>query len=157
MLISGGGDGTIRRWDATTGAQIGHELTGHTGRIRALAAWTGPDGQISLASGGSDGVIRVWNTATEEVRRSRGTVEPIRLRGLADRPAQRDLLSRTALTQSLASLLLWRPAEQGGETGPSVVTIEGPWGTGKRQSSCSWSKAESQQSQTVRRRIVTCP
>ena len=130
LLASGGRDGTIRRWNASTGDQIGKELSGRTGVIRALVAWTGPDGNILLASGGSDGVIRVWDLATEELL-SRAFVEPIRLRGLADRPAKRDLLSRTALTQSLANLLLWRPAEQGGETGPGVVTIEGPWGTGK--------------------------
>ena len=62
---------------------------------------------------------------------SRVFVEPIRLRGLADRPAARDLLGRTALMQALANLLLWHPAEAGTEPGPSVVTFEGRWGTGK--------------------------
>ena len=83
-----------------------------------------------LASGGIDGVIRVWDTDTGQLL-SRARVEPIRLRGLADRPARDDLLGRTALTQILANLLLWRPAQPGGETGPGVVAIEGPWGTGK--------------------------
>ena len=83
-----------------------------------------------LASGGRDGVIRVWDITTGELL-SRVLVEPIRLRGLADRPAKSDLLDRTALTQALANLLLWRPAAAGGETGPSVVTVEGPWGSGK--------------------------
>ena len=130
LLASGGRDGTIRRWDATTGTELGEPLAGHTGAIQALVAWTGPDGNILLASGGSDGVIHVSDTVTGKLL-SRALVEPIRLRGLADRPAQRDLLSRTALTQSLANMLLWHPAGQGGEPGPSVVTIEGPWGTGK--------------------------
>ena len=130
LLASGGWDGKIRRWDASTGTEIGEPLAGHTGRIGALVAWTGPDGNILLASGGIDGVIRVSDTVTGKLL-SRALVEPIRLRGLADRPAQRDLLSRTALTQSLANMLLWHPTEQGGDTGPSVVTIEGPWGTGK--------------------------
>ena len=28
-------------------------------------------------------------------------------------------------------MILWRPTTAGAETGPSVVTVEGPWGTGK--------------------------
>jgi hypothetical protein len=131
MLASGSDDGTIRCWDATTGEQIGEPLTGHTRGVRALAAWTDPGSHhIMLASGDGDGVIRVWDTATAQLL-SRVPVDPISLRGLADRPASHDLLSRSALTQALANQLLWRPAEPGGETGPSVVTIEGPWGTGK--------------------------
>jgi WD40 repeat protein len=130
MLASGSDDDTIRRWDATTGEQIGGPLTGHTGGVQALAAWTDPGGHIMLASGDGDGVIHVWDTVTGQSL-SRVPVDPIRLRGLADRPARHDLLSRSALTQALANQLLWRPAEPGGETGPSVVTIEGPWGTGK--------------------------
>ena len=130
ILASGGEDGTIRRWDAETGTLVREPLTGHTGGIAALTSWTGPEGHVMLASGGRDGVIRVWDTTTGDLL-SRVLVEPIRLRGLADRPAPRDLLSRTALTQALANLLLWRPTAAGGETGPSVVTFEGRWGTGK--------------------------
>ena len=96
----------------------------------ALTAWIDPDDHTLLASGGADGVILVWDTTTRRLL-SRRLVEPIRLRGLADRPARDDLLGRAALTQVLANLLLWRPAQPGGETGPGVVTIEGPWGTGK--------------------------
>ncbi len=129
-VASGGSDGTILLWDTVTDEQIGEPLTGHTGEIKALTAWTDPDGHAMLASGGIDGVIRVWDTTTGRLL-SRVLVEPIRLRGLADRPARDDLLGRTALTQVLANLLLWRPAQPGGETGPGVVTIEGPWGTGK--------------------------
>jgi WD40 repeat protein len=130
VLASGGSDGTIRRWDANAGTPIGEPMTGHAGGVQALAPWTGADGSVLLASGGRDGVIRVWNTATGELL-NRVLVEPIRLRGLADRPSTRDLLSRTALTQALANLLLWHPAAAGGETGPSMVAFEGPWGTGK--------------------------
>ena len=129
MLASGSQDGTIRRWDATTGAKVGDPMTGHTGPVRALTAWTGPDGPV-LASAGADGTIRVWDADTGGLLH-RVLVEPISLRGLDDRPASRDLLGRGALTQALANLLLWRPTAAGGETGPSVVTFEGPWGTGK--------------------------
>ena len=128
MLASGGEDGTVRRWDATTGAPVGDPITGHTEWVTALAAWTSPDGPV-LASAGADGTIRVWNASTGELVQL-VLVDPIRLRGLADRPAARDLLDRGALTQVLANLLLWRPTTAGGETGPSVVTFEGPWGQG---------------------------
>jgi WD40 repeat protein len=129
MLASAGRDRTIRRWNATTGAQVGEPMTGHTDTVQALATWTSPDGPV-IASAGADGTIRVWHAGTGELLH-RVLVEPIRLRGLADRPAARDLLGRGALTQALANLLLWRPTSSGGETGPSVVTFEGPWGTGK--------------------------
>ena len=129
MLASGGTDGTVRRWNATTGAPVGDPMAGHTGWVTALTAWSGPDGPV-LASAGADGTIRLWNASTGELVQ-RVLVEPIQLRGLADRPAARDLLDRGALTKALANLLLWRPTTAGGETGPSVVTFEGPWGTGK--------------------------
>jgi WD40 repeat protein len=130
MLASGGDDGTIRRWDAEAGTEAGAPLTGHVGGVVALTTWTGADGRVMLVSGGRDGVIQVWDTITGALL-SPVLVEPIRLRGLADRPAARDLLDRKPLTQALASLLLWRPTAAGGETGPNVVTIEGRWGTGK--------------------------
>ena len=129
MLASGGQDGTIRRWNATTGARVGEPMTGHIGPVRALTSWIGPDGPV-LASAGADGTLQVWDANTGELLH-RVLVEPISLRGLADRPASRDLLGRSALTQVLANLLLWRPSAAGGETGPSVVTFEGPWGSGK--------------------------
>ena len=129
MLASGGQDGTIWRWNATTGVRVGEPMTGHIGPVRALTSWIGPDGAV-LASAGADGTLQVWNANTGELLH-RVLVEPISLRGLADRPASRDLLGRSALTQVLANLLLWRPSAAGGETGPRVVTFEGPWGAGK--------------------------
>lgn len=129
LLTSAGLDGIIRRWDATTGQAVGEPLIGHRGSVEALTAWVGPDGPL-LASGGADGTIRVWDAQTGEPLQ-RVLVEPIRLRGLADRPASSDVLGRRALTQALSNLLLWRPTEAGGEPGPSVVALEGKWGSGK--------------------------
>jgi WD40 repeat protein len=129
-VASAGYDGAIRRWDAATGTPLGEPLTGHTGSVRALTTWTDPNGHTTLASAGNDGTIRVWDAATGDLLR-RVFVEPVGLRGLADRPAVRDLLDRRALTQVLANLLSWRPTVPGGETGPSVVACEGPWGSGK--------------------------
>ena len=63
MLASGGVDGTVRRWNATTGAPVGDPMTGHTESVRALTAWSGPDGPM-LASASDDGTIRRWNATT---------------------------------------------------------------------------------------------
>ena len=104
MLASASDDETVRRWNATTGAPVGDPMTGHTGSVTALTAWISPDGPV-LASAGADGTIRLWNASTGELLQL-VLVEPIRLRGLADRPATRDLLDRGALTQALANLIL---------------------------------------------------
>ena len=64
MLASGGSDGKIRRWDTTTGAEIGKPLITGSKQVRALeVTWT-LDGDLVLASGGSDGRIRRWDAAT---------------------------------------------------------------------------------------------
>ncbi|WP_030453279.1 hypothetical protein [Herbidospora cretacea] len=62
-LASGGGDGTVRIWDARTGTPIGKPLTGHTSAVTSVAF--SPDGS-RLASGGSggDGTVRIWDART---------------------------------------------------------------------------------------------
>jgi WD40 repeat protein len=61
LVASGGGDGTIRLWDAATGQPIGEPLRGQEGQVNSLAF--SPDGRV-LASGGGDGTIRLWDAAT---------------------------------------------------------------------------------------------
>ena len=58
-LASGSGDGTIRLWDAATGAETAR-LEGHAGAVNALCLLT--DGR--LASGSRDGTIRLWDMAS---------------------------------------------------------------------------------------------
>ena len=51
------------RWShgrRATGQQV---LTGHVGRVEAVAAGTLPDGTPVIISGGDDGTVRVWRTA----------------------------------------------------------------------------------------------
>ena len=58
QVISGGKDNVLRIWDMNTGEQVGQDLTGHTGSVRAVAF--SPDGN-QIASGGDDGKIYIWN------------------------------------------------------------------------------------------------
>ena len=63
VIVSGGGDGTVRVWDLATGAPIGQPLTGHTG---AVSRWRSPqlDGRPVVVSGSGDETVRVWDLAT---------------------------------------------------------------------------------------------
>ncbi|MFE0921281.1 P-loop NTPase fold protein [Streptomyces nigra] len=78
----------------------------------------------------------VLGASSDESALSKGAVH---LRGFADRPASDDLLDRMTLVSAVADLLTSTeasyPATDGliteDGTGPSVVAIEGPWGSGK--------------------------
>jgi WD40 repeat protein/serine/threonine protein kinase len=61
MLVSGGIDNAVTRWDTTTGKMIGQPLTGHTGGIYSIAI--SPDGKI-IASASADESVRLWDTDT---------------------------------------------------------------------------------------------
>ncbi|WP_428833181.1 hypothetical protein [Micromonospora coerulea] len=53
----------MRLWDPATGTAH-TTLTGHTGRVRALAAIPLPDGRTMLASAGQDTAIFLWEKYT---------------------------------------------------------------------------------------------
>ena len=63
VIVSGGGDGTVRVWDAVTGQPAGPPLTGHTGSVCAVAVGRAGDRDV-IVSGGDDGTVRVWDAAT---------------------------------------------------------------------------------------------
>jgi WD40 repeat protein len=59
-LVTCGGDGAIRSWDAATGKET-RTYTGHSGSVSSLAF--APDGK-TVATGGWDHRIQLWNTAS---------------------------------------------------------------------------------------------
>ena len=60
-IISGSGDGTIRIWDAETGAAVGNPLEGH--RLSVSSVAYSPDGR-HITSGSDDKTIRIWDAKT---------------------------------------------------------------------------------------------
>lgn len=130
-LASGSDDDTVRIWDPDAGLPVGSPLTGHTSGVWALTSWTSPATGPRLASTGYDGTVRLWNPETGVAIR---TIEvgPVALWGLSDAPTRTDALGRLALAGAIADQV-YRPS--GGEasdgSGPTVVSVEGPWGCGK--------------------------
>ena len=63
VIVSGGGDGTVRVWRLADGTPVGEPLAGHPGAVWAVAAGALPDGTPVIISGGGDGTVRVWRLA----------------------------------------------------------------------------------------------
>jgi WD40 repeat protein len=59
VIVSGGMERTIRRWNAATGEPIGKPLKGHEGPITSVAFGM-IDGEPVIISGGYDKTIRHW-------------------------------------------------------------------------------------------------
>jgi WD40 repeat protein len=76
VVASGGDDATVRRWDPTTGEQLGSPMTGHATPVRALAAHSSSDGATVLVSGGEDGTLRTW-----DLQRGAATGSPVAVTG----------------------------------------------------------------------------
>jgi len=63
--VSGGQDGTIRRWNISTWQPVGEPQSAHTGWVWCICAIDGPRRQpLRLASAGADGTVRLWDAAT---------------------------------------------------------------------------------------------
>lgn len=73
-LATGGEDGTVRFWNATTGGQRG-TLTGHISCVNGVVY--SPDGS-TLATASCDGTVKLWNVAAkQELATLRGHAGPV--------------------------------------------------------------------------------
>lgn len=117
------GDG-IRFWDAETGEQVSNALPGDETTV--LAWYVAEDGRVRVASGGRAGVLRIWDPGLPAPAPRQHT-EQVQIRGFSDRVTSVDLLNRQRLINALAEALRPDPDDEG----PTVLTVEGPWGSGK--------------------------
>lgn len=63
LIVTGGEDGRIERWDLQSHAPVGDPITGHQGAVRALACAYDSEGRVIAASTGDDGTVRFWDVA----------------------------------------------------------------------------------------------
>lgn len=66
IIVSGGDDGVLKRWNPVSQEEIGPDMTDQADPIRSIA--TSPDGKV-LAAGSSDGTIRLWNAESGKIVR----------------------------------------------------------------------------------------
>jgi len=67
-IITGSNDGTLKIWDAGTGA-LRRTLVGHNGYIRCVTT-AELDGTTIIISGSDDGTIKTWDPNTGELRQT---------------------------------------------------------------------------------------
>ncbi|HEY0320126.1 MAG TPA: TIR domain-containing protein, partial [Pyrinomonadaceae bacterium] len=65
-LASGGGDNTVRLWEASSGKLL-RTLEGHTGNVLSIAF--DPEGEM-LASGSRDNTVRLWEASSGKLLRT---------------------------------------------------------------------------------------
>jgi WD40 repeat protein/transcriptional regulator with XRE-family HTH domain len=122
LLVSVGGDGTMRRWDPATGRPVGQPIRASARNGVSGVAFS-PSGTL-LASAGGDGMVRRWDPAT-----GRPVGQPIRasarngVRGVAFSPHGRLLASAGAD----GTVQLWDPVTGRRVRGP-LQTGSGPAG-----------------------------
>jgi hypothetical protein len=120
LIVSASAGGTIRLWNPHTGEQ--QRIGNSGGRVDHVVSYIGPDGRPRIVSGDEDGIIQIWNPFLPPVPR----IGHVSTRGFNDRVAHEDLLDRGTLVEALRAVL-W----PGDDDGPTVITVEGAWGSGK--------------------------
>ncbi|MFS8103816.1 hypothetical protein LFM09_42525 [Lentzea alba] len=124
LIVSASRGGGVRFWDAESGEQVRIALVDD--ETTQLAWYTGGDGRVRVVSGGDNGVVRIWDPQLPAPT-PRQLTEQVRIRGFSDRVADVDLLNRQAFIDTLAEALKPDPEDEG----PTVIAVEGPWGSGK--------------------------
>jgi WD40 repeat protein len=64
LIVTGGRDGRLRRWDIRSGAAIGEPWMAHERGVHSITGAELPDGSPLIVSGGADGLVRCWDPAT---------------------------------------------------------------------------------------------
>ncbi|WP_191305007.1 KAP family P-loop NTPase fold protein [Lentzea cavernae] len=118
-MASGSEGGSIKLWNLRTGDLVSQSPEC---KVSVLLAFTGPDDRPRIASGGPTGELNIWDPQLP-LSALTGLVSTY---GFSDRVARQDLLDRGALVAALADMLQPRCAEA-----PTVITVEGAWGSGK--------------------------
>jgi WD40 repeat protein len=135
-LATGGGDRTVRIWDAVTGQERA-TLTGHYLAVNAVAI--APDGSW-LATGGADQTVRIWDAVTGQERATLtcdwGAVKAVAIAPdgswLATGGADRTVRIWDAVTGQERATFTGhndRPARGGylGEVGAVAIAPDGTW------------------------------
>jgi WD40 repeat protein len=65
VVVTGGWDGTVRLWDALSGAVVA-ELSGHDGSVRAIALGRAGNRDV-VVSGGDDARVQLWDATSGAV------------------------------------------------------------------------------------------
>ncbi|PVF91596.1 WD40 repeat-like protein, partial [Serendipita vermifera] len=99
-ILSGSGDGTLRLWNADTGAAIGSAWKGHTNQIWCAAF--SPDG-ARVVSAAPNNLLRLWDVATGVSIGESKTIHPYFVRQLVFSPDGTKFLS----SNSDRSIQLW--------------------------------------------------
>src|SRR5262249_28584563 len=60
VVVSGSSDGTVRLWNARSGAPRGEPLDDHSGSVESVASGV-INGEPVVVSGSSNGTIRLWD------------------------------------------------------------------------------------------------